>query len=117
MSSSAAPALSRRVLIKCALRGRKSLGKELGRKGKGLFMPLRLAFTGDRHVLRTLKGLYTRVRSSECVGTTAGPDVPAQLELTALAATEATIPFVPLNERLAILEKAVATLPEPAAAA
>ncbi|KAL1528341.1 hypothetical protein AB1Y20_009695 [Prymnesium parvum] len=73
----------------------KSLGKELGRKGKGLFMPLRLAFTG----------------------TMAGPDVPAQLELTALAATEATIPFVPLNERLAILEKAVATLPEPAAAA
>jgi len=73
----------------------KALGKELGRKGKGLFMPLRLAFTG----------------------TMAGPDVPAQLELVGLAPGEAKAGFVPLAERLEILKGALAKLPEPAAAA
>ena len=72
----------------------KALGKELGRKGKGLFMPLRLAFTG----------------------TMAGPDVPAQLQLLSLAEGQATADVVPLAARLVALEAALAKLPEPVAA-
>jgi len=73
----------------------KALGKELGRKGKGLFMPLRIAFTG----------------------TMAGPDVPAQLEVLSLAPGQVASEFVPLADRLATLEGALASMPEPAAAA
>ena len=72
----------------------KALGKELGRKGKGLFMPLRLAFTG----------------------TMAGPDVPAQLLLLGLAKDQVTADVVPLAARLTALEAALAKLPEPVAA-
>jgi len=73
----------------------KQLGKELGRKGKKLFMPLRLAMTG--------RGF--------------GPDVPAQLRLLALSAEHAQCEAVPLDARFAMLEAALSELPQPAASA
>lgn len=73
-----------------------SLGKELGLKGKDLFMPLRIATTG----------------------TMSGPDIAAQMHVLALAegATDAVV--VSLDERMQQLEDAIAALPvaEPAAA-
>jgi len=75
----------------------KATGKALGRKGKGLFMPLRIVATGRM----------------------AGPDVPAQLRLVGLADAGVLTETVPFAERMAALEAAIASLPmpEPAAAA
>jgi len=80
----------------------KATGKSLGRKGKGLFMPLRIVMTGRM----------------------AGPDIPAQLALLGLAdpaldlGTEAApMPVVPLAERMAALETALEQLPAAEAAA
>ena len=73
----------------------KGVGKALGRKGKNLFQPLRIALTGR----------------------TSGPDIPAQIALLALAPAEAQVPAVPLEERMAALELALGALPAPAAAA
>lgn len=76
----------------------KGAGKALGRKGKGLFMPLRIVTTGRM----------------------AGPDIPAQLKLLGLADAQVTAEVVPLADRMAALEAALAALPavpEPAAAA
>ncbi len=69
----------------------------LGRKGKGLFMPLRVALTG---------------RSS-------GPDLPAQLQLLALApgAVSDGVVVVGLEARMAELEQVLGTLPVPDATA
>ncbi|EOD15530.1 Glutamyl-tRNA synthetase [Emiliania huxleyi CCMP1516] len=69
----------------------KSFGKELGLKGKSLFMPLRLAVTGRM----------------------AGPDVGAQLQLLALAPDGAKCESVPLDARMAQLEAALADMPVP----
>jgi len=73
----------------------KALGQVLGRKGKGLFMPMRVALTG---------------RSS-------GPDLPAQLQVLALAseAVASDTPVVSLDERMAALEQVLGTLPVAAA--
>lgn len=68
----------------------KQLGKQLNRKGKKLFMPLRLAMTG---------------RSS-------GPDVAAQLRVLALAAEHSECDVVPLGERMSLLESALSKLPQ-----
>ena len=65
--------------------------KELGLKGKSLFMPLRLAVTGRM----------------------AGPDVGAQLQLLALAPDGAKCESVPLDARMAQLEAALADMPVP----
>jgi len=73
----------------------KAVGKELGRKGKGLFMPLRLALTGRMM----------------------GPDIPAQLRLLSVAPGAALAEMVPLEERLSALEAAVANMPAPEPAA
>ena len=73
----------------------KQLGKDLGRKGKGLFMPLRIVTTGRM----------------------AGPDIPAQLQLLGLAPGAVAVELAPLAERMAALEAALAKLPEPAPAA
>jgi len=70
----------------------KQLGKDLGRKGKKLFMPLRLALTGRSF----------------------GPDVPAQLRVLAFAAEHSDCEAVPLAERIGQLEAALAELPQPA---
>jgi len=69
----------------------KALGEVLGRKGKGLFMPMRVALTG---------------RSS-------GPDIPAQLQLLALApgAVSEGVVVVGIEERMAELEQLLGTLP------
>lgn len=72
----------------------KGVGKQLGRKGKALFMPLRLAFTGRL----------------------SGPDIPAQLRLLAKAPDQALVDSTPLEQRLATLREAVASMPESAAA-
>ena len=65
----------------------------LGRKGKGLFMPLRVALTG---------------RSS-------GPEIPAQLQVLALApgAVSEGVEVVSLDARMAELEQVLGTLPVP----
>jgi len=68
----------------------KGLGKRLGRKGKRLFHPVRLALTGQM----------------------SGADVGEQLRLLALAAREG-VAHTPLEERLAALEKFALALPEP----
>jgi len=75
----------------------KAVGEVLGRKGKGLFMPLRVALTG---------------RSS-------GPDLPAQLQLLALApgAVSDGVVVVGLEARMAELEQVLGTLPVPDATA
>eukprot|EP00322_Chrysochromulina_rotalis_P027368 CAMPEP_0115855070 /NCGR_PEP_ID=MMETSP0287-20121206/14355_1 /TAXON_ID=412157 /ORGANISM="Chrysochromulina rotalis, Strain UIO044" /LENGTH=570 /DNA_ID=CAMNT_0003309217 /DNA_START=11 /DNA_END=1723 /DNA_ORIENTATION=+ len=74
----------------------KVTGKALGRKGKGLFMPMRIVTTGRM----------------------AGPDIPAQLQVLGLADTslELSMTVVSLSERMAALEAALSALPEPAAA-
>ena len=72
-----------------------ALGKVLGLKGKALFMPMRVALTG--------RG--------------AGPDLPAQLQLLSLAEDGGAkllagdVAVAPMAERMAILEKALGTLP------
>jgi methionine--tRNA ligase beta chain len=66
----------------------KGLGKDLGRKGKDLFMPLRMVMTGRM----------------------AGPDLPAQLRLLGLAAGSVQVEYVPLDERMVALQREVATL-------
>ena len=70
----------------------KGVGKELGRKGKGLFMPLRIAMTGRM----------------------AGPDIPAQLRLLGLRSEQVTLDAASLDERMATLERALSSLPAPA---
>lgn len=72
----------------------KGAGKELGRKGKGLFMPLRIVMTGRM----------------------AGPDIPAQLKLLALADETVPLDKASLADRMATLETALSALPAPAAA-
>lgn len=72
----------------------KGAGKAMGRKGKGLFMPLRIVTTGRM----------------------AGPDIPAQLALLGLVSGEVQLESTPLAERVAALEKALSGLPAPAAA-
>jgi len=68
----------------------KAVGKVLGRKGKSLFMPLRVALTG---------------RGS-------GPDIPAQLQVLAMAPGVATgCSLVGLEERMHELESILGTLP------
>jgi len=77
----------------------KALGQVLGRKGKSLFMPMRVALTG---------------RGS-------GPDLPAQLQVLALApgAVASGTSVVGLDERMAELEQVIvaAAAAEPAKAA
>jgi len=63
----------------------KGVGKELGRKGKDLFMPLRMVMTGRM----------------------AGPDLPAQLRLLGLAAGNVQMEVVPLAERMEALKAAL----------
>jgi len=67
----------------------KAVGKELGRKGKGLFMPLRIVTTGRM----------------------AGPDIPAQLALLSLASEPVQLEATQLADRMAILEKELSELP------
>jgi len=67
----------------------KAVGKALGRKGKGLFMPLRMVMTGRM----------------------AGPDIPAQLRLLSLAGEPVQLESTPLADRMAILEKELSELP------
>lgn len=66
----------------------KDFGKKTGRKGKGLFMPLRVLLTG---------------RFS-------GPDIPAQLHMLSLAPGKVEIEMVDLAERMRVLEEVVASL-------
>jgi len=73
----------------------KATGKELGRKGKGLFMPLRMVMTGRM----------------------AGPDIPAQLSLLGLAPGGVQADVVGLDERMVILKAEVEKLLEPATVA
>jgi len=73
----------------------KGVGKELGRKGKGLFMPLRMVMTGRM----------------------AGPDIPAQLGVLGLAPNGVQVDIVSLDERMAILKAELEKLPEPATVA
>jgi glutamyl-tRNA synthetase len=72
----------------------KGAGKALGRKGKGLFMPLRIVMTGRM----------------------SGPDIPAQLALLGLASEEVTLQVASLAARMDALEKALSALPQPAPA-
>jgi len=67
----------------------KGIGKELGRKGKGLFMPLRIATTGRKM----------------------GPDVPAQLQVAELADGNSDCEVVSFKERMRILEEAIGKAP------
>jgi len=69
----------------------KDAGKALGRKGKDLFMPLRIVTTGRM----------------------AGPDIPAQLKLLSLAG-DVPLESMSLADRMGVLEKALAELPAPA---
>jgi len=71
----------------------KKTGKALGRKGKGLFMPLRIVVTGRM----------------------AGPDIPAQLRVLGLKSDDVKLEAVELSERMAVLERALAELPAPSA--
>ena len=68
-------------------RGRraKGVGKQLGVKGKGLFLPLRVAATGSL----------------------SGPDIPAQLRTVALAGGQVACPVVPLADRIDRFEAAL----------
>jgi len=66
----------------------KGVGKTLGRKGKQLFMPMRLALTGRL----------------------SGPDIQAQLRLVTLAQGQALVDSTPIADRISILESAVAGL-------
>jgi len=66
----------------------KALGKELGVKGKTLFMPLRVATTGRM----------------------SGPDIAAQLQVLALAEGNSDVEFVTLAQRMDELEKELAKL-------
>jgi len=73
-------------------------GKALGRKGKDLFMPLRIVMTGRM----------------------IGPDIPAQLAVLGLAHESLQLdemPIVPLAKRMEALETALSKLPAPVAAA
>jgi len=63
----------------------KAVGKDLGRKGKDLFMPLRIVTTGRM----------------------AGPDIPAQLKVLGLASGTVEADVVALDSRMAALEAAV----------
>ena len=72
----------------------KQVGKDLGRKGKGLFMPLRIAVTGRM----------------------AGPDIPAQLRLLGLKSDQVQLEATSLSERMETLEKALSQLPAKEAA-
>jgi len=79
----------------------KAAGKELGRKGKGLFMPLRIVMTGRM----------------------AGPDIPAQLMVLGKADAalqlggDDAMAVVSLAERMEALEAALSALPAPEPAA
>ena len=66
----------------------KGVGKQLGVKGKGLFLPLRVAATGSL----------------------SGPDIPAQLRTVALAGGQVACPVVPLADRIDQLEAALSTM-------
>ena len=66
----------------------KGVSKELGVKGKGLFLPLRVAATGSL----------------------SGPDIPAQLRTVALAGGQVACPVVPLADRIDQLEAALSTM-------
>ena len=68
-----------------------ALGKQLGLKGKNLFMPLRIAATGSM----------------------AGPDIAAQLHVLSLASGASEAPVVPLGARMEALEAALVKLPQP----
>jgi len=68
----------------------KQTGKTLGRKGKGLFMPLRIVMTGRM----------------------AGPDLPAQLRLLGLKSEQVQLEAIPLSERMEVLEDTLSKLPE-----
>ena len=67
-----------------------ALGKETGRKGKRLFMPVRLALTGNL----------------------AGPDIGLQLKAVGLAASAVPRKLVTLQERMALLTSFVAENPD-----
>jgi len=66
----------------------KAFGKSLGRKGKQLFMPVRLAMTGRL----------------------SGPDIPKQLRLLAAAPEQALVESVPFGERIASLESVLSAM-------
>ena len=66
----------------------KGVGKQLGVKGKGLFLPLRVAATGSL----------------------SGPDIPAQLRTVALAGGQVACPVVPFADRIDQLEAALSTM-------
>lgn len=67
----------------------KGVGKSLGRKGKGLFMPLRIAMTGRM----------------------AGPDIPAQLLLLGVASENVQLDSVQIADRISTLEQTISALP------
>ena len=69
----------------------KGVGKQLGVKGKGLFLPLRVAATGSL----------------------SGPDIPAQLRTVALAGGQVACPVVPLADRIDQLEAALSKMTPP----
>jgi len=71
----------------------KETGKALGRKGKQLFMPLRIVVTGRM----------------------AGPDIPAQLHVLGLKSEPVTLEAVSLSDRMAALERVLNELPTPSA--
>lgn len=75
----------------------KAVGKDQGRKGKRLFMPLRLAFTGIDH----------------------GPELPHIVHMLLLENGEVAAgdAYVPLAARMDRLRATVANMPEPATAA
>jgi len=66
----------------------KGVGKDLGRKGKGLFMPMRIALTGRM----------------------AGPEVVDQLRVLALAPAHSEAPCVPLEQRMRVLAETLGKL-------
>jgi len=72
----------------------KGAGKALGRKGKDLFMPLRIVMTGRM----------------------AGPDIPVQLQVLSLADASDEVPIetMSLAQRMEVLEKSISELPAPA---
>mmetsp|Transcript_11387 Transcript_11387/g.34231 ORF Transcript_11387/g.34231 Transcript_11387/m.34231 type:complete len:576 (+) Transcript_11387:105-1832(+) len=76
----------------------KAVGKEQGRKGKRLFMPMRIALTGNFH----------------------GPDLPALVSMLMSENGEVNAEaagYVPLAQRMEQLKAKVATMPQPAEAA
>ena len=74
----------------------KALGKQLGRKGKKLFMPMRMVMTGRM----------------------AGPDIPAQLRVLGLVSEQVQAESAQLDARMSLLEAELSKLPQgqPAAA-